>query len=90
MNTMGGGGLPMAKTITVRVEDEIYDKIKNAADSERRTISNFIEFATLSYIENGSFVIKEEMGSILEDRTLISNLKQSMQDIKDGNYRIVE
>lgn len=87
---MGGGGLPMAKTITVRVEDEIYDKIKNAADSERRTISNFIEFATLSYIENGSFVIKEEMGSILEDRTLISNLKQSMQDIKDGNYRIVE
>lgn len=80
----------MAKTITVRVEDEIYDKIKSAADSERRTISNFIEFATLSYIENSSFVIKEEMGTILEDRTLISNLKQSMLDIKDGNYRIVE
>jgi predicted transcriptional regulator len=90
MNKIANGGLCMAKTITVRVDDEIYSKIKNAADSERRTISNFIEYATLSYVENGCFVADEEMKIILEDRELISNLKQSIEDIKEGKYRIVE
>ncbi len=80
----------MAKTITVRVDDSTYDKIKNAADSERRTISNFIEYATLSYVENSCFIADEEMKDIIEDRDLISNLKQSLEDIKEGKYRIVE
>lgn len=80
----------MAKTITVRVDDATYNKIKNAADSERRTISNFIEYATLSYVENSCFIADEEMKDILEDRDLINNLKQSLEDIKEGKYRIIE
>jgi uncharacterized protein (DUF1778 family) len=80
----------MAKTITVRVDDSTYNKIKTAADSERRTISNFIEYATLSYVENSCFVADEEMKDILEDKDLINNLKQSLEDIKEGKYRIIE
>jgi uncharacterized protein (DUF1778 family) len=80
----------MAKTITVRIDDSTYNKIKSAADSERRTISNFIEYAALSYVENSCFVADEEMKDILEDKNLISNLKQSLEDIKEGQYRIVE
>ena len=80
----------MAKTITVRVDDATYNKIKTAADSERRTISNFIEYATLAYVENSCFVADEEMTEILEDRELINNLNQSIEDIKEGRYRIIE
>ena len=40
----------MGKTITLRVEDNIYDTLKRAADGDRRTISNFIEYATINYI----------------------------------------
>ena len=80
----------MGKTITVRVDDETYNIIKNAADSERRMISNFIECATLAYIETSSFVEDEEMKEILEDHDLVNDLKQSLEDIKEGNYRIVE
>ncbi len=80
----------MGKTITVRVDDTTYNKIKNAADSERRTISNFIEYATLSYVENNCFVADEEMKDIIEDSELINSLKQSIEDIKEGKYRIVE
>ena len=80
----------MGKTITVRVDDTTYNKIKNAADSERRTISNFIEYATLAYVENSSFVADEEMQDIIEDRELMISLKQSIEDIKEGKYRIVE
>jgi uncharacterized protein (DUF1778 family) len=80
----------MAKTITVRVDEKTYEIIKKAADSERRTISNFIECATMAYVENSCFVADEEMKDIVEDHELINNLKQSLEDIKEGKYRIVE
>ena len=80
----------MAKTITVRVDDTTYNKIKTAADTERRTISNFIEYATLSYVENSGVVTDEEMQDILEDSALIEDLKKALDDMKEGQYRIVE
>jgi hypothetical protein len=80
----------MAKTITVRMDDSAYNKIKTAADSERRTISNFIEYATLAYVENSRFVSDEEMNEIVEDRVSIDNLKKSLEDIKAGKYQIVD
>lgn len=79
----------MPKTITVRVDDATYNKIKNAAESERRTISNFIEYATLAYVDNSCFLTDEEMEDIITDRSLINNLKRSIGDIEDGKYRIV-
>lgn len=79
----------MAKTITVRVDDTTYNKIKTAADTERRTISNFIEYAVLSYIEESSVVADEEMEGIREDSELIENLKKALGEVKEGKYRIV-
>jgi predicted transcriptional regulator len=80
----------MAKTVTVRVDDTTYKRIKSAADSERRTISNFIEYATMAYVENSTFVDDQEMKDIAGDKVLLKNLKKSMDDIKRGNYRIVK
>ena len=90
MNNIEYGGKHMAKTITVRVDESIYNKIKTVADAERRTISNFIEYATLAYVENSCFVADEEMADILKDSDLINNLQRSIEDIKEGKYRIVE
>jgi len=80
----------MGKTITVRMDDTIYERIKTAADSERRTISNFIEYATLAYVENSCFIADEEMKDIIEDKELTNNLLRSLKDIKEGKYSIVE
>ena len=80
----------MGKTITIRIDDATYQKIKSAAESEKRTISNFMEYATVAYLENSSFVNDEEMDRIAEDQDLMSRLQQSLQDIKRGKYRIVE
>ena len=80
----------MAKTVTVRVDDTTYKRIKSAADSERRTISNFIEYATMAYVESSTFVDDPEMKDIAGDKELLKNLKKSMDDIKRGNYRIVK
>jgi predicted transcriptional regulator len=79
----------MAKTVTVRIDDSTYKRIKSAAESERRTISNFMEYATLSYVENSTFVDNDEMKGISKDKELIDTLSKAMGDIKRGNYRLV-
>jgi uncharacterized protein (DUF1778 family) len=80
----------MAKTITIRIDDGTYQRIRAAAESEKRTISNFMEYATMSYLENSSFISDEEMNQIVQNQGLMNRLQQSVADIKRGNYRIVE
>lgn len=79
----------MGKTITIRIDEETYKKIKSAAESEKRTISNFMEYATIAYLENSNFVSDEEMIQIAEDQELMNRLQRSIQDIQRGDYRIV-
>jgi predicted transcriptional regulator len=79
----------MTRTVTVRIDDSTYKRIKSAAESERRTISNFMEYATLSYVENSTFVDNDEMKGISADKELIDTLSKAMGDIKRGNYRLV-
>ncbi len=79
----------MSKTITLRVNDDIYQMIKTAADGQRRNLSNFIEFATLQYLTSTTYVDDAEMELILSDTELLSNLKQGLEDVKKGDYTIV-
>ncbi|MBU4486413.1 MAG: ribbon-helix-helix protein, CopG family, partial [Candidatus Delongbacteria bacterium] len=60
----------MMKTITVRIDDNIYEILKKAADGERRTISNFIENASLQYLSSETYVSDSEMNSIVSDQSL--------------------
>ncbi len=79
----------MSKTITLRVNDDIYQMIKTAADGQRRNLSNFIEFATLQYLSSATYVDDEEMELILSDTELLLNLQQGLEDIKKGDFTIV-
>jgi len=76
----------MAKTITLRVDDSMYNILKRAADGDRRTMSNFIEYATISYIFNNNVVDDNEMNEILSYE---KDLKNGLNDIKRGRYKIV-
>ena len=78
------------KTITVRVDDNVYNVLKKAADGERRTISNFIENASLSYLTNEIYVSDNEMEQIMKDAKLVSGIKKGLDDVKKGKYRVVE
>ncbi len=80
----------MGKTVTVRIDDTTYRKIKSAAEAERRTISNFIEYATLNYVEQSAFMEDDEMAGILKNEVLLEDLKNAMGDIKKKKYRFVE
>jgi len=79
----------MAKTVTMRIEDDVYDLFRKAADGEHRSISNFIESATLSYLSSETYISDNEMEDILKDKNLIKNLKNGLADVEKGKYRIV-
>ena len=77
------------KTLTMRVDDPVYQMIKMAADGQKRNISNFIEFATLQYLTSSQYVDNSEMNEILNDKNLIKHLKDGLNDMKNGDYEIV-
>jgi hypothetical protein len=79
----------MHKTITLRINDDVYEMFKKAAHGSRRTISNFLEYATLSFLSQDSYVSDHEMKEILRDNELIESLKQGERDIKSRRYKIV-
>ena len=77
------------KTVTMRVDDSIYNMIKLAADGQKRNLSNFIEFATIQYLTSSQFVENDEMAEIMNDKELVKNLMNGLDDFKNGDYTIV-
>ena len=77
------------KTLTMRVDDSIYQIIKTAANGQKRNISNFIEFATLQYLTSVQYVDNNEMNEILNDKELVLNLQNGLKDLEAKDYKIV-
>lgn len=77
------------KTVTMRVDDSVYNIIQLAAQGQKRNISNFIEFATMQYLTSSQYVDNSEMAEILGDTNLVENLKQGLEDIKNNEFTIV-
>jgi len=77
------------KTVTMRVDDDIYKTIKLAAEGQKRNISNFIEFATMQYLVTDQYVDEYEMREISQDKALLENLEGGFNDLKVGDYTIV-
>jgi len=76
----------MAKTVTIRVDDDVYSMFKHAADGQKRTMSNFIEYAALTYLVNDMYVDDHEMQDILKNS---ADLKSGLSDAMHGRYSIL-
>ena len=80
----------MSKTITLRLDDKIYGIFQNLAQSENRTISNFIETSVLRYIEHDQYVDEFEMAEIRGNKVLNLSLKRALKDVTSQRGRFVE
>lgn len=80
----------MPKTVTIRLNDDTYNIIRSAAEGQMRSISNFIEYATLSYLTQEAFVSDEEMDQIVSDTELVETLKGAQREIASERYTVVE
>jgi len=72
----------MSKTITLRIDDKTYKKIKEHALNENRSLSNFIETATIKYIDEIDFIDDFEMVEIVENESLVERMKKGSEDAK--------
>ena len=72
----------MAKTVTLRLGDDVYEELREAAVAERRSLSDLVETAALARIREAHFVDDEEMGEILSDDALVHRLKTGSQQAR--------
>lgn len=79
----------MSKTITIRLADEKYELFKRFAEMDNRAISNFIETATLRYIEQLEDADEGEMAEINADEELQESLKRGRTDVRKNRKRRV-
>ena len=76
----------MAKTITLRLDDNVYEMFKKAAEGQKRTISNYLEYATLNFTVNETVVDDIEMAEILDFE---KDIKKGVSDISAGRYKVI-
>jgi predicted transcriptional regulator len=79
----------MSKTVTLRLDDELYQKFKALAKVDNRPISNFIETAALRFIEERELADEFEMKDFRENVDLNRSLKRGLRDAKEGRGRFV-
>ena len=79
----------MAKTVTLRLEEEVYNIFLEAAKAENRPLSNLIETAALSRIREQQFVDDAEMSEILANENLLKRLKKGARDAQAGRGRLI-
>ena len=72
----------MAKTLTIRVDDETYHALVSRAKAENRSVANFIENAVKSHIQEHDFVDDVEMAEILANERLVERLKRGSRQAK--------
>ena len=80
----------MSKTITLRLNENIYELFRSMAESDNRTLSNFIETSALRYIEEHEYVDEYEMDEIRENQQLNRSLKRALKDMKAKKGKFVE
>ena len=51
----------MSKTVTLRIKDSVYQRLRILAERDNRPLSNYIETAALRYIEQEEYVDEFEM-----------------------------
>jgi len=79
----------MSKTVTLRLDEMVYGKLRNWARRDNRPLSNFIETAALRFIEEHEVADEFEMAEIEGNETLNESIARGLKDVKAGRGRFV-
>jgi len=80
----------MPKTVTLRLEDGVYEEFRQAAEAENRPISNLIETAALNHLHEQQFVDDAEMAEVLSNERLVARLRTGSEQARARRGRFVE
>ena len=79
----------MPKTVTLRLDNEVYEELREAAAAERRPLANLIETAALAKVREEQFVDDAEMAQILGNEELVRRLKAGSGQARRRKGRFV-
>ena len=79
----------MTKTITLRLDEDVYEELREAATAERRPLSNLIEIAALAHVREDQFVDDAEMAEILDNDDLIRRLRAGSRQARKRRGTVV-
>ncbi|MGA9536911.1 MAG: hypothetical protein WBR24_13475 [Desulfobacterales bacterium] len=80
----------MAKTITLRLKEDVYKIFFEAARAENRSISNLIETAALNKVREQQFVDDAEMAEIISDENLVARITRGSKEVAGRKGRFVD
>ena len=73
----------MSKTVTLRLDDEVYEELKQASAAARRPLSNLIETAALRRVREEQFVDDAEMAEIRANEALLERMRTGSQQARE-------
>ena len=79
----------MSKTVTLRLDESVYNRFKVLAKEDNRPLSNYIETAALRFVEENEYVGEFEMSEIHSNTDLNESLKQGLKDASTERGRFV-
>ncbi len=79
----------MSQTVTLRLDDDVYQKFKGLAVHDNRPLSYFIQTAALRFLEQHEFVDEFEMTEIRGNASLNRSIKSGLRDAKAKRGRFV-
>jgi len=79
----------MPKTITLRLRDEVYEKLNRAAMEDNRSISNLIETLAMEKLEEESLADDFEMEEIFANTRLLKKLEKGHAQAAGKKGRLV-
>ena len=79
----------MSKTVTLRLDDDVYKRFRGLAEDDNRPLSNFIETAVLRFIEEHEHIDEFEMAEIRGNSGLNRSIKSGLRDAKAKRGRFV-
>ena len=79
----------MSKTVTLRMDEKVYNRFRGLAQHDNRPLSNFIETAALRFVEEHECVDEFEMAEIGDNASLNHSLKAGLRDAKAKRGRFV-
>ena len=80
----------MPKTVTLRLNDEVYKTFLEAAEAENRPLSNLIETAAFTRIQEQQFTDDLEMAEIEANQELMKRIRRGSREAQARKGRFVQ
>jgi hypothetical protein len=79
----------VSRIVTMRLDDEAYSELSEAAKAESRPLSNLIATSALERVRERQFVDGAEMAEILQDQKLVTRLRKGSRQARQRRGRFV-